>query len=109
VIVPRDDQESDLSSTLGRPVQRPVEASSPGEQGFVVASRLSAHSIHPTSRAGAADEWDIVADAERLMAELRRHGLCPGQRLHVIALQVVDPTGETWLAGLGGAVSGQDR
>ena len=47
---------------------------------------------------GAADEWDVVvpADAEQLMAELRRHGVRPGQRLHVIAAQEAGATGEVW-------------
>ena len=37
------------------------------------------------SGAGAADEWDVVvpADGEELLAELRRRGVVPGQRLHV--------------------------
>jgi hypothetical protein len=50
------------------------------------------------SSTGAADEWDVVvpADAEQLMAELRRHGVRPGQRLHVIAAQDVGSTGEPW-------------
>lgn len=37
------------------------------------------------SDAGAADEWDVVVpeDGEQLLDELRRHGVEPGQRLHV--------------------------
>jgi hypothetical protein len=37
------------------------------------------------SDAGAADEWDLVVpdDDAELGAELRRHGVQPGQRLHV--------------------------
>jgi hypothetical protein len=47
---------------------------------------------------GAADEWDVVvpADGEQLMAELRRHGVRPGQRLHVVATPDITPAGETW-------------
>ena len=50
------------------------------------------------SRTGAAEEWDVVVpnDAEQLMAELRRHGIRPGQRLHIIAAQDVDSAGEAW-------------
>jgi hypothetical protein len=37
------------------------------------------------SDSGAADEWDVVvpADGEELLAELRRHGVRPGQRVHL--------------------------
>lgn len=34
---------------------------------------------------GAADEWDLVvpADGDELLAELDRHGIKPGQRVHL--------------------------
>jgi hypothetical protein len=34
---------------------------------------------------GAAEEWDVIvpADGDELLAELRRHGVRPGQRLHL--------------------------
>jgi hypothetical protein len=50
------------------------------------------------SSVGAADEWDVIvpADAEQLMAELRRHGVYTGQRLHVIAGARDAGPGETW-------------
>jgi hypothetical protein len=50
------------------------------------------------SSTGAADEWDVVvpADAQQLMAELLRHGVRPGHRLHVIATPGGESTGETW-------------
>jgi hypothetical protein len=37
------------------------------------------------SDAGAADEWDFVVpdNGDELVAELRRHGVRPGERLHV--------------------------
>lgn len=37
------------------------------------------------SDAGSADSWDVVvpADGEELLAELRRHGVRPGQRVHL--------------------------
>lgn len=37
------------------------------------------------SDAGAADEWDVVVpdNGDELVAELRRHGAQPGQRLRV--------------------------
>jgi hypothetical protein len=40
---------------------------------------------------GAADEWDLVvpADGNELLAELDRHGVKPGQRVHLRA--VPDP------------------
>ena len=33
-----------------------------------------------------ADGWDLTVpeDEAELLAELRRHGVCPGQRLHVV-------------------------
>jgi hypothetical protein len=36
----------------------------------------------------AADEWDVTvpADGEEFLAELRRHGVRPGQCLHVTPL-----------------------
>lgn len=38
------------------------------------------------SRADAANEWDLVVpgDDAELAAEFRRHGVKPGQRLHVV-------------------------
>ena len=41
---------------------------------------------------GTADEWEftVPADEVELLAELRRHGVRPGQRLHV-ALVVREP------------------
>jgi hypothetical protein len=44
------------------------------------------------SRADAANEWDLVVpgDDAELAAEFRRHGVKPGQRLHVA---VVDRNG----------------
>lgn len=40
------------------------------------------------SRADAANEWDLVVpgDDAELAAEFRRHGVKPGQRLHVAVL-----------------------
>lgn len=40
------------------------------------------------SGSGAADEWDLVVPeiATELLAELRRHGVRPGQRLHLRAV-----------------------
>lgn len=50
------------------------------------------------SRAGAANEWDLVVpgDDAELAAEFRRHGVKPGQRLHVAVLDRngVDTTAE---------------
>ncbi len=44
------------------------------------------------SDAGAADEWDVVvpADGDELLAELRRHGVRPGQRVHLRAVAGAD-------------------
>lgn len=41
---------------------------------------------------GAADEWDVIvpANGEQLMAELARHGVRPGQRLHLAAVSEAD-------------------
>jgi hypothetical protein len=44
------------------------------------------------SDADAADEWEVVVpeDDAELVAELRRHGVQPGQRLHVRPLRSGD-------------------
>lgn len=64
-----------------------------------------------TSGAG---EWDLVvpdSDAE-LLAELRRHGVRPGQRLHLRAVPDAEPsdTGsdEYWDAFIGSTGPGAD-
>ena len=66
-----------------------------------------------TSGAG---EWDLVVpdnDAE-LLAELRRHGVRPGQRLHLRAVPDPDEAGgdadhdELWDAFIGSAGAGGD-
>jgi hypothetical protein len=40
------------------------------------------------SSSGAIEEWDVVvpADGDELLAELRRHGVRPGHRLHLAVL-----------------------
>jgi hypothetical protein len=51
---------------------------------------------------GAADEWDLVVpdtDAE-FLAELRRHGVRPGQHLHLKVVPGSGPAGAVTLADL---------
>jgi hypothetical protein len=55
------------------PDRRPADGA--GEEGDVTSS-------------GAADEWDLVvpANGDELLAELGRHGVRPGQRVHLRAV-----------------------
>jgi hypothetical protein len=50
------------------------------------------------SRIDALDEWDLVVpgDDAELVAEFRRHGVKPGQRVHV---EVMDRNGSATTAG----------
>jgi hypothetical protein len=47
---------------------------------------------HGMSRANAPNEWDLIVpdDDAELAAELRRHGVKPGQRLHVAVVDGAD-------------------
>ena len=64
-----------------------------------------------TSGAG---EWDLVVpdDGAELLAELRRHGVRPGQLLHLRAVPDTDPADadrdEYWDAFIGSAGPGGD-
>lgn len=51
------------------------------------------------------DGWDLTvpADEAELMAQLRRHGVRPGQRVH---MRVVDEPGESGLSHFRGALAG---
>lgn len=56
-----------------------------------------------------ADGWDLTVpdDANELLAELRRHGVTPGQRLHVVpspAREAEQPTGKTRRLSFTGAL-----
>jgi hypothetical protein len=44
------------------------------------------------SDAGSADSWEVVvpADGDQLMAELRRQGVRPGQRVHLSVVAASD-------------------
>ena len=44
------------------------------------------------SDAGSAESWDVVvpSDGDELMAELRRHGVRPGQRVHLSVVAASD-------------------
>ena len=61
-------------------------------------------------------EWDLVVpdDGAELLAELRRHGVRPGQRLHLRAVPDPDEAGgqadhdELWDAFTGSAGAGGD-
>jgi hypothetical protein len=50
-----------------------------------LAAERVASSVSHMSTPGAADEWDFTVpeDDSELLAELRRHGVAPGRRLHV--------------------------
>jgi hypothetical protein len=51
----------------------------------VADSRRVASTVASMSTTDAADEWDftVPADERELLAELRRHGMAPGARLHM--------------------------
>jgi hypothetical protein len=59
---------------------------------------------------GAAEEWDVIvpADGDKLLAELRRHGVGPGQRLHLTVLTDEQPAADESLPGyIGSFATGQ--
>ena len=49
------------------------------------------------------NEWDLVVpdDGAALLAELRRHGVRPGQRLHLRAVPDVEPNPDPWVSFIG--------
>jgi hypothetical protein len=57
---------------------------------------------------GAAEEWEVVVpdDGSELLAELRRHGVCPGQRLRVRTAAVSGSFREAQTVGRGFATGG---
>jgi len=62
------------------------------------------------SDACAAHEWDVIvpADGDQLMAELARHGVRPGQRLHLVAVAEEEPENTESLPDyIGSFASGQ--
>ena len=62
------------------------------------------------SRSGAAEEWEVVvpADGDEFLAELRRHGIWPGQRLHLSAIADSAPVDDDILPDyIGSFASGQ--
>jgi hypothetical protein len=59
---------------------------------------------------GAAEEWDVIvpADGDELLAELRRHGVRPGQRLHLTVFRDGQPGSDDGLPGyIGSFATGQ--
>jgi hypothetical protein len=74
----------------------------------------TAEEVTPLSTSGAG-EWDLVVpdDGAELLAEFRRHGVRPGQRLHLRAVPDADESrdadrDEFWDAFIGSAGPGGD-
>jgi hypothetical protein len=61
------------------------------------------------SSSGAIEEWDVIvpADGDELLAELGRHGVRPGHRLHLAVLADSPATSDDLPDYIGSFASGQ--